>query len=287
MSSQPGWMSALKLVSVLSTLAKSYDFSTVVWSLVDLASALQYLIHAIRWKLHGIHFAGSRKYGFAYYPVLHCFHLCLCDVPYPFRHLGDITLFWVVWCLPILSLGDRALVLIFWSPRIHYLICHWSDMRWWQQSQVTISRISACWSLSGQQAFTSIVIGNGLWILNWCGLGALVGQKSWSLWGRGPNSAASSILGSLIRIFCRQPSACNNTLACPWWSLEGLLAAAQNWPISYQKVLKKNSSACWHSCLERTSSACRHSCWAPQYKMGSAKIGHLLPLVGILVKTPQ
>ncbi len=32
---------------------------------------------------------------------------------------------------------------------------------------------------------------------------------------------------------------CSNTLACPWWSLEGLLAAAQNWPISYQKVLVK------------------------------------------------
>jgi hypothetical protein len=29
-------------------------------------------------------------------------------------------------------------------------------------------------------------------------------------------------------------------LACSWWSLEGLLAAAQNWPISYQKVLKKH-----------------------------------------------
>jgi hypothetical protein len=74
--------------------------------------------------------------------------LHLCDVPYPFRHLGGITLFWVVWCLPILSLGDMALVLIFWSPRIHYhyVICHWSDKRWWQQFQGTISRISACWS---------------------------------------------------------------------------------------------------------------------------------------------
>ncbi len=60
-------------------------------------------------------------------------------------YLGGITLLWLVWCLPILSLGDRALVLIFWSPMIHYVICHWSDKRWWQQSQATISRTFACW----------------------------------------------------------------------------------------------------------------------------------------------
>jgi hypothetical protein len=35
--------------------------------------------------------------------------------------------------------------------------------------------------------------------------------------------------------------------------LEGLLAAAQNWPISYQMVLKENSSAYWHSCLEKSN----------------------------------
>ncbi len=76
--------------------------------------------------------------------MLCCLHLC--DVPYPFRHLGCITLYWVVWCLPILPLGDRALVLIFWSPRICHVICHWLDKRWWRQSQATITRISACWS---------------------------------------------------------------------------------------------------------------------------------------------
>jgi hypothetical protein len=27
------------------------------------------------------------------------------------------------------QLGDRALVLIFWSPRIHYVICHLLDKR--------------------------------------------------------------------------------------------------------------------------------------------------------------
>ncbi len=74
-------------------------------------------------------------------PNILCCAAFICDVPYPFRHLGGITLCWVVWCLPILLLGDRALVLIFWSPRIHYVICHWPDMRWWRQSQATISRI--------------------------------------------------------------------------------------------------------------------------------------------------
>ncbi len=31
----------------------------------------------------------------------------------------------------------------------------------------------------------------------------------------------------------------SNALACPWRSLEGLLAATKKWPISYQKVLEK------------------------------------------------
>ncbi len=48
-------------------------------------------------------------------------------------YLGGITLLWVVWCFPIFLIGDRALVFIFWSPRIHYVICHWSDRRRWQQ----------------------------------------------------------------------------------------------------------------------------------------------------------
>ncbi len=113
----------------------------MVWSLVVLALCFAIPVSCIFLKTFVIRFAGSGKNGFAYYPVLCCLHLC--DVPYPFRHLGGIALFWLVWCLPILSLGDRALVLIFWSPRIHYVICHWSDNRWWWQSQATISRISA------------------------------------------------------------------------------------------------------------------------------------------------
>ncbi len=63
---------------------------------------------------------------------------------------------------------------------------------------------------------------------------------SWSLQGHEPNSSASSILGSLKRFFRRWWLACSNTLACPWWSLEGLLVATQNRPISYKKVLDKN-----------------------------------------------
>jgi hypothetical protein len=85
---------------------------------------------------------------------------------------------------------------------------------------------------------------------------------SWSLQGHEPNSAASGTLGSSKRIFLRRWLACSNTLACSWWSLEGLLAAAQNRPISYQKVLV-NSAACWHSCPENNRpSACCHSCRA-------------------------
>ncbi len=48
-------------------------------------------------------------------------------------YLGGIILLWVVWCPPIVLLGDRALVLIFWSPRIHYVICHWLDRNGWRQ----------------------------------------------------------------------------------------------------------------------------------------------------------
>ncbi len=85
---------------------------------------------------------------------------------------------------------------------------------------------------------------------------------SWSLQGHEPNSAVSGTSGSSKRFFCRWWLACSNTLSCPWWSLEGSLAAVQNWPISHQKVLV-NSAACWHSCLENNRpSACRCSCWA-------------------------
>ena len=45
--------------------------------------------------------------------------------------------------------------------------------------------------------------------------------------------------GVLEKNFRCQWLACSNLLACSWWSLEGLLAATQNWPISYQKVLVK------------------------------------------------
>ncbi len=99
-----------------------------------------------------------------------------------------------------------------------------------------------------------------------CRLGAhalAAWDRSWSLQGHGPNSAASSTLGTSKRIFCWLWLACSNVLACSWWSLEGLLMAAQNWPISYQRVLV-NSTACWYSCLENNNpSACWRSCRAP------------------------
>ncbi len=85
---------------------------------------------------------------------------------------------------------------------------------------------------------------------------------SWSLQGHKPNSAVSSTSGSSKRIFCHWWLACSNMLACSWWTLEGLLAAAQNRPISYQKVLV-NLAACCHSCFENNRpSACLRSCQA-------------------------
>ncbi len=84
---------------------------------------------------------------------------------------------------------------------------------------------------------------------------------SWSLQGHEPNSSASSTSGSLKRFFCHWWLACSDTLSHPWWSLEGSLAAAQNWPIFYQKVLV-NLAACWHSCPENNRPlACCPSCW--------------------------
>ncbi len=110
---------------------------------------------------------------------------------------------------------------------------------------------------------------------SWCGLSR---QPDWapcplgartvapwdcsqSLQGHETNSAASSTSGSLKRFFCRWWLACSNVLACSCWSLEGLLAAAQNQPISYQKILV-NSSACRHSCLEnnRSSALKKYAC---------------------------
>jgi hypothetical protein len=102
---------------------------------------------------------------------------------------------------------------------------------------------------------------------------------SWSLQGHKPNSAVSSTSGSSKRFFCYQWLACSDTLACPWWSLEGLLAAAQNWPISYKKGLWESSSACWRSCIQSWWYSCRapvedglwiHNaigCWAYQAKI--------------------
>jgi hypothetical protein len=101
------------------------------------------------------------------------------------------------------------------------------------------------------------------WAPCWLGACALAPwDRSWSLQGHKTNSATSSTSGSLKRFFCRWWLACSNVLACSCWSLEGLLVAAQNQPISYQKVLV-NSSACRHSCLENNrSSACQRSCQA-------------------------
>ncbi len=88
------------------------------------------------------------------------------------------------------------------------------------------------------------------WDPHWLGACALAPWAcSWSHQGHKTNSTASGTLGSSKRFFCHQWLVCSNTLACPWWSLEGLLAAAQNWPISYKKVLDEKSSACWHSCV--------------------------------------
>ncbi len=98
------------------------------------------------------------------------------------------------------------------------------------------------------------------WAPHWLGTCTLAPWAcSWSLQGHEPNSTASSTSGSSKSFFCRRWSACSNVLACSWWSLEGLLAAAQKRPISYQKVLV-NLAACRHSCLENNRpSACRHS----------------------------
>ncbi len=60
---------------------------------------------------------------------------------------------------------------------------------------------------------------------------------SWSNQGRKPNSAASSTSGSSKMISHHWWLVYSNKLACLWGSLGGLLAAAQNRPISYQKVL--------------------------------------------------
>ncbi len=101
------------------------------------------------------------------------------------------------------------------------------------------------------------------WAPHWLGTCTLAPWAcSWRLQGHEPNSTASSTSGSSKRMFCHQWSVCSNVMACSWWSLEGLLAAAQNRPISYQKDLV-NLAACLHSCLENNRpSACHRSCQA-------------------------
>ncbi len=76
----------------------------------------------------------------------------------------------------------------------------------------------------------------------------------WSLQGHKPDSAASGTLGSSKWFFCRQWLVCSNTLACPWWSLEGLLAAVQNWLSPTRRFLMKNPQlvvilVCLEGCL--------------------------------------
>ncbi len=115
------------------------DLSTVAWSLVKLASALGYLFHAIRWKLSWYTlFSFQEKWLW----LLSCVVL-LSYLWCPLSFLGGATLFWVVRCLPTLLLVDRAYNVLFWSPRMRYVICHWLDRRWCRQLQLTISRISA------------------------------------------------------------------------------------------------------------------------------------------------
>ncbi len=131
---------------------------------------------------------------------------------------------------------------------------------------------------STQRAASALVELSSSTSSSWCGLCQWPGWAphrlsacvlapwacSWSLQSHEPNSAASGTSGSSKRFFCHQWLGCSNTLACPWWSLEGSLAAAQNRPISYQKVLV-NSAACRHSCLENNRpSACCCSCQASE-----------------------
>jgi hypothetical protein len=59
--------------------------------------------------------------------VMCCLHLVMSLIL--LSHLGGVTLFCVVRYLPITLLGDRAFILIFWSPKICYVSCHWPDRR--------------------------------------------------------------------------------------------------------------------------------------------------------------
>ncbi len=82
------------------------------------------------------------------------------------------------------------------------------------------------------------------WYLCGCTRGLLL--KSLGLWVQLHCKLHFKVLR---KNFCRCWSAPSDALACPWRSLGGLLTAAQNRLISYQKVLGQNSSACWRSCI--------------------------------------
>jgi hypothetical protein len=103
------------------------DMSTVGlgWSLVKLASALLHLFHANCWKLLWYMLCCSQEEWLWLFIlcVMCCLHLMTSLIF--FRHLGGVTLFWVVRCLPIILLRDRAFIQIFWSNKIRCVSCHW------------------------------------------------------------------------------------------------------------------------------------------------------------------
>ncbi len=110
----------------------SNDMSMVEWSLVKLASALLHLFHASRWKLMWYMLCNFLEERFCLFILCDMCHLHLVmSLILFFRLLGGATLFWVVRCLPIMLLGDRAFISIFWSSRIRCVSCHWLDRRWW------------------------------------------------------------------------------------------------------------------------------------------------------------
>jgi hypothetical protein len=98
------------------------------------------------------------------------------------------------------------------------------------------------------------------WAPHWLSTCALAPQAcSWSLQDHEPESTASSTSGSLKKKNRCRWLACSNTLACPWWSLEGSLGATINQPISYKRSLWESSSACQRSWIQ----SCWRSCRAP------------------------
>ncbi len=103
----------------------SNDMSMVLGcSVVKLASAMRYPFHATRWKLLLYMCCRFQEKKMALPVILCCVAFIFVMTLILFRHLGGDTLFWVVRCPPIMLLGDRALFIISWSPRIHYVISH-------------------------------------------------------------------------------------------------------------------------------------------------------------------